>query len=94
MPLDYEARYGLRPLLLESFVDTSLFKGTCYKAANWELVGQTKERGRQDSKNEYKETIKDIYVFPLDIDFRTKMGGGAFQKRGQNFSYTLSLEKL
>jgi len=30
MPLDYEARYGLRPLLLESFVDTSLFKGTCY----------------------------------------------------------------
>lgn len=75
MPLDYEARYGLRPLLLESFVDTSLFKGTCYKAANWELVGQTKGRGRQDSKNEYKETIKDIYVFPLDIDFRTKMGG-------------------
>ena len=46
---DYERQYNYRPLLLESFVDTSHYSGTCYKAANWQWVGCTKgRRGRQD----------------------------------------------
>jgi len=48
LPEDFEARYGHRPLLLESFVDTSRFTGTCYRAANWIWIGRTKGRGRQD----------------------------------------------
>jgi len=74
LPLDFENRYGHRPLLLESFVDTANYKGTCYKAANWQLIGQTKGRGRQDALCQCKNSIKDIYVYPLDNEFKEKMG--------------------
>lgn len=43
---DFEARYGYRPWLVESFVDKEHFSGTCYRAANWCAVGQTQGRGR------------------------------------------------
>ncbi|MCP4259534.1 MAG: DUF4338 domain-containing protein, partial [Planctomycetes bacterium] len=71
---DFENRYNHRPLLLESFVDTSHYRGTCYKAANWQWIGQTKGRRKQDLLNKQEETKKDIYVYPLDKDFRIKMG--------------------
>jgi len=74
LPKDFENRYGHRPLLVESFVDTSHYKGTCYRAANWQWIGRTKGRGRQDLLKKYKETVKDIYVYPLDKDFRIKIG--------------------
>lgn len=74
LPLDFEVRYGYRPLLLESFVDTEHFTGTCYQAANWLRIGKTKGRGRQDRRNENPETVKDIYVYPLAGDFRQKIG--------------------
>ena len=73
-PDDFEQRYNHRPLLLESFVDTSHYRGTCYKAANWQWIGRTKGRGRQDVSKKHEETVKDIYVYPLDPDFRVKMG--------------------
>lgn len=74
LPQDFKDRYGYRPLLLESFVDTSHFVGTCYRAANWLWVGRSKGRGRQDRRKVWPETIKDIYVYPLEKDFRPKMG--------------------
>jgi hypothetical protein len=73
LPKDFEARYGYRPLLLESFVDTAHHQGTCYKAANWQWIGQTKGRGRQDQDRQAPESIKDIYVYPLVKDFRHKL---------------------
>jgi len=74
IPDDFEATYGYRPLLIESFVDTEHFTGTCYQAANFQMIGKTKGRGRNDTKNKYEESIKDIYVYPLDKDFRKKIG--------------------
>ena len=74
LPNDFETRYGYRPLLLESFVDTSHFTGTCYKAANWLQIGKTKGRGRQDRLNKKAETIKDIYVYLFAKDFRQRIG--------------------
>jgi hypothetical protein len=71
---DFAARYDYSPLLLESFVDRAQFAGTCYRAANWIRVGQTKGRGRQDRLQEAPETIKDIYMFPLEKDFRSRLG--------------------
>ena len=73
-PGDFEARYGHRPLLLESFVDTRHYRGTCYRAANWQYIGRTKGRGRQDVFRKMGESRKDIYVYPLDGHFRRKMG--------------------
>jgi len=73
-PEDFMTRYNHRPLLLESFVDTSNFKGTCYRAANWHMIGHTKGMGRQCRFKMKAESIKDIYVWPLDKDFRIKLG--------------------
>jgi hypothetical protein len=74
MTTDFEKRYGYRPWLLESFVDISRFSGTCYRAANWLRIGQTQGRGRQDRKLERRETVKDIYMYVLNDDFRQQMG--------------------
>ena len=73
-PIDFEARYGFRPWLLESFVDTNCFSGACYRAANWVRVGRTQGRGRQDRNWEMSETVKDIYLYPIEKDFRAKLG--------------------
>jgi hypothetical protein len=72
---DFERRYHYRPWLVESFVDTSQFSGASYRAANWIRVGQTQGRGRQDRFSKREETIKDIYVYPLEKDFRTRVLG-------------------
>jgi hypothetical protein len=74
---DFQVRYGYEPWLLESFVDRDKYKGTCFQAANWERIGQTKGRGRNDRANQSSESIKDIYVYPLTADFRRKMGVSA-----------------
>lgn len=74
LPEDFEKCYGYRPLLIESFVDTTHFKGTCYRAGNWIWIGRTKGRGRQGLQNEQPETVKDIYVYPLEKDFRHELG--------------------
>jgi hypothetical protein len=73
-PREFENRYGYRPLVVESFVDRRHFTGTCYRAANWQKIGSTKGRGRQDRYRRKAEAIKDIYVYPLEKDFRFKMG--------------------
>ena len=70
---DFERRYGLRPWLLESFVDGSRYDGACYKAANWVGVGQTKGRGRNGARDAGKSR-KDIYLYPLVADVRERMG--------------------
>jgi hypothetical protein len=66
LPLDWEKRYGYRPLLLETLVDPSRFRATCYRAANWILVGSTKGRGRMDRHHRrHGHAVKDLYVYPL-----------------------------
>jgi len=70
LPVDFEQKYNYRPWLVESFVDTSQYSGTCYQAANWIHVGQTKGRGRQDRFSKSALSKKSIYVFQIDRDFR------------------------
>jgi hypothetical protein len=74
LPDDFEHRFNYRPWLLESFVDRARFLGTCYQAANWIRVGRTQGRGRQDRFRQATETAKDIYLYPLEKDFRAKLG--------------------
>lgn len=74
LPDDFEQRYGYRPWLVESFVDTEHYAGTSYQASNWTQVGQTKGRGRQDRLNQYALSKKAIYVYPLVDDFRRRLG--------------------
>jgi len=74
LPADFEQQYGYRPYLIESFVDTQHYSGTCYRAANWIEVGATKGRGRQDRFNQATLSIKAIYVYPLEKEFRKRIG--------------------
>lgn len=67
---DWQRRYGREIALVETFVDTTRYVGTCYKAANWQRIGQTKGRSRQDRYSKLKVSIKDIWVFPLQRNFR------------------------
>jgi hypothetical protein len=72
---DWMAAYNYAPVLLETFVDTSQYNGTCYKAANWTYLGVTQGRGRQDRRNARAITEKAIYVYPLQRDFREILKG-------------------
>lgn len=67
---DWVDVYKYRPVLIETFVDTTQYTGACYRAANWKYIGKTKGRGHFDPKHECKETIKDIFVYPLSSDWQ------------------------
>ena len=70
LPLDWQLRYGYRPVLLETFVERGRFRGTCYKASNWRYVGDTQGRGKLDRCHAAELPIKQIFVYPLVEDFR------------------------
>jgi hypothetical protein len=67
---DWLSHYGHPVHLVETFVLRDRFAGTCYQAANWTKIGQTKGRSRQDRHHRLNVGIKDIYVFPLSPQFR------------------------
>lgn len=73
LPEDWAARYGVRPLLLETFVERARFRGTSYRAANWQHVGSTCGRGRQDRRRAHAVPVKDVYVYPLQPDWRERL---------------------
>ena len=70
---DWQARYGIEPLLVETFVDCTRYRGTCYRAANWICVGSTQGRGRQDRAHSRGGACKDIWLYALRSDWRTKL---------------------
>lgn len=70
---DWEAFYGHRIYLLETFVDRSLFAGTCFKAANWILVGQTSGYAKKNNRFYSHGNRKDVYLYPLVRDFRERL---------------------
>ncbi|OFV88276.1 MAG: hypothetical protein A3J75_01020 [Acidobacteria bacterium RBG_16_68_9] len=67
---DWVRTYGYRPVLIETFVDPTHFAGTCYRAANWVLVGQTQGRGRLEPDHQCRTSKKDIFVYPLQSHWR------------------------
>ena len=67
---DWEPRYGVRPVLLETFVERPRFHGTCYQAANWTYLGDTQGRGKFDVHNQSLLPKKAIWVHPLNKHFR------------------------
>lgn len=67
---DWQFQYGYRPLLLETFVEQSRFRGTAYQAANWLCLGQTTGRGKLDVHHQALLPIKTVWVYPLDRNFR------------------------
>ena len=73
LPQDWRRQHGTRPVLLETFVNVREHRGTCYKAAGWQCVGET-QGGRPPRK---------VFVRPLRPDFRAVLltGRGAARRR-------------
>lgn len=72
---DWQRKYGHPVDLLETFVERDRFSGTCYQAANWRNVGQTKGRTRQNAPDgkPFHVPIKDIYLYALHPDFAQRL---------------------
>jgi hypothetical protein len=72
---DWQARYGHPIHLLETFVDTERFRGTCYRAANWICVGRTGGRGTKAPTHRRTCSIKELWVYPVSPHFRQPRRG-------------------
>ncbi len=80
---DWQARYGYQPVLLETFVEAP-WAGTCYQAANWQLLGETAGRGRQDRFHESPTSIKTLWVYPLGRRWRSQLCVSAPEPRDED----------
>lgn len=67
---DWQAKYGHPVVLLETFVERERFRGSVYRAANWQRAGVTAGRTRQDRHTCMQVPVKDIYLYPLRRSFR------------------------
>jgi hypothetical protein len=67
---DWERTYCHPVYYLETFVDTERFAGTCYKAANWQYLGDTTGRGKQENSHIKNRSIKAVWGYPLTRNFR------------------------
>lgn len=67
---DWQQRFGLAPVLAETFVDATRFTGHCYRTANWINLGQTTGRSKWDRYSTLSVPKKDVWVYPLIRDPR------------------------
>jgi hypothetical protein len=74
LPRDWQARYGVEPVLLETLVDAARYRGVCYRAANWIEVGTTQGRGRMDRWRSTPAVPKQIFLYPLQRRWRQQLG--------------------
>ncbi len=67
---DWQRTYGHPIYFAETFIDPGRFRGTCYRAANWILLGHTTGRGKDDQTNKPNRPIKQVFGLPLTPRFR------------------------
>ena len=72
---DWQAMYGHPVYFLETFVDPERFRGTCYRAANWQLLGLTTGRGKDDQTGRPNRSIKQVLGYPVHRRFRQLLSG-------------------
>jgi uncharacterized protein DUF4338 len=83
LPLDWQRVYGHPIYYLETFIDPQRFRGTCYRAANWQVLGMTTGRGKDAPTHRPNRPIKEVLGYPLVKDFRARLcaiagaGGGS-----------------
>lgn len=70
LPGEWQRVYGHPVCFLETFVDPGLYRGTCYRAANWVYLGRTTGRGKADLTHRPNRPIKEIWGYPLTKRFR------------------------
>jgi hypothetical protein len=74
---DWQRVYGHDLALVETFIQADRFVGACYRAANWQCVGPSRGRGRNDRFYQQAQPIKTVWLYPLRPDFRQVLRGPA-----------------
>jgi hypothetical protein len=70
---DWEQAYGRALHFLETFVDPQRYRGTCYRAANWVVLGETTGRGHNAPSKRQTRSIKQVLGYPLTPHFRERL---------------------
>jgi hypothetical protein len=70
---DWERVYAHPIYFVETFVDPLLYRGTCYRAANWRLLGRTTGRGKDDQTKRPNRSLKEVWGYPLTRRFRERL---------------------
>ena len=86
---DWQRMYGHPIYFLETFVDPERFRGTCYRAANWVLLGRTTGRGKQSNSYVPNRSIKEVLGYPLTKRFRELLGGVAMKSARRRIDVNL-----
>lgn len=73
--VDWQQVYNHPIYFLESFIDTTKFAGSAYRASNWIYLGLTTGRGKNDQTNKPNRSIKAVWGYPLCADFRARLCG-------------------
>jgi hypothetical protein len=73
LPGHWQARYGYRPVLLETFIEAERFSGTCYRAANWVCVGETLGRGKLGDHRLGQVPVKTVWLYALTAHWRARL---------------------
>lgn len=73
LPAEWERVYGHPVYFAETFVDPARGRGTCYRAANWIVLGRTTGRGKADLTHRANRSLKDVLGYPLVKDFRARL---------------------
>ena len=73
LSVDWQRVYAHPIYFVETFIDPQRFAGTCYRAANWTVLGQTTGRGKDDLAHKANRSIKEVLGYPLIKDFRKRL---------------------
>lgn len=73
VPRDWERIYGHRIYYLETFIDPERSQGTCYRAANWIVLGLTRGRGKNSNSHKPNRSLKQVLGYPLEKQFRRRL---------------------
>ena len=91
---DWERAYGVKLVLLETFVDPSRFRGTSYRAANWIYVGRTQGFAKTRNGFEYHGKTKEVYLYPLSTNISEALGLQHRPEIAVNHQYCKTLAQL
>lgn len=82
LPGDWEEAYKATPVLVETYVEKGRYEGTCYKASNWEYLGETQGRGRNDRYHQNRLSRKHVFAYELEEGI---LGGGRQEREYEDW---------
>jgi len=90
---DWQERYGLAPVLVETYVDRSRHHGLSLAASNWQRLGQSKGRGRDDRRRRQAQSLKDVWVYELTPKARLQLQAHPVEKLAPRSVFTGSVSE-